>query len=416
MKRAITLVVWVAALTLAVPSAAREGAKIKVLHTFGSAKDGTFPSGPLLENHGSLYGTTNGGGGFGCEGYGCGTVFRLAQKADGRWSKKDLHDFSDNGDGARPVGNLVLDAAGNIYGTLAGLQPVQTALFQLTPGPKGWSSALIYTDATGPGLLIDKVGNLYGGMGRGQYKYGAIAELSPGSGGWNYAELYSFCSPHGQCPDGYDLAGPLVRDEKGNMFGAAVYGGVQVGCWISFGCGLVFEMTPNGDGTWTYDVLYRFLQPSTKDGQTPSGGLVMDASGNLYGTTGAGGVHNNGTVFELAFTGGHWRKTVLYDFPQYCDNGCGPGGNLALDKAGNLYGANGGGNGSCSGGTYFCGMIYKLAPQKNGSWKYSSVYKFNGTDGFGPNGVTLDSKGNIYGTTVWGGAYNFGVAFEITVH
>jgi uncharacterized repeat protein (TIGR03803 family) len=173
---------------------------------------------------------------------------------------------------------------------------------------------------------------------------------------------------------------------------------------------VIFEMTPNGDGTWTYHVLHRFASYPT-DGQTPYGGLVMDASGNFYGTTEFGGSKGNGTVFKLAFTHGHWKKTVVYDFPDW-HNGALPNSTLVLDKAGNLYGIGGGGNQGC--GPYTCGVVFKLTPQKTGKWKYSAVHKFTGPDGNFPIGVIVDGKGNIFGTTSNGGTYNAGVAFEIT--
>jgi uncharacterized repeat protein (TIGR03803 family) len=173
---------------------------------------------------------------------------------------------------------------------------------------------------------------------------------------------------------------------------------------------VIFEMTPNGDGTWTYHILHRFASYSA-DGQTPYGGLVMDASGNFYGTTEYGGAQGNGTVFKFSLTSGHWKKTVLYDFPSHGE-GWGPDSTLVFDKAGNLYGVGGGGNQGC--GPYTCGVVFKLAPQKNGQWKYSAVHKFSGPDGNFPIGVIVDDKGNLFGTTSNGGTYNAGVAFEIT--
>src|SRR5580692_2745657 len=246
-------------------------------------------------------------------------------------------------------------------------------------------------------------------MGRGQYKYGAIAELSPNSDGWTYTTLYSFCVF--RC--GYSPSAPPIWDGKGNLFGATTDGGVaQPACWTYAGCGVIFEMTPNGDGTWTYHILHRFLKFSSKDGQTPNGGLAMDAAGNLYGVTVYGGVHNQGRVFKLTFSGGRWKETALYDFPN-CADGCLPAGTPAFDRAGNLYATASGGLADCGG--YTCGVVFKLSPQQNGTWKYSVVYKLHGTDGnFLPYGVIVDSKGNIFGTTSAGGTYNSGVAFEIT--
>jgi uncharacterized repeat protein (TIGR03803 family) len=137
----------------------------------------------------------------------------------------------------------------------------------------------------------------------------------------------------------------------------------------------------------------------------------LDASGDLYGVTGLGGVHDQGTVFKFAFIGGHWKQTVLYDFPN-CADGCFPGRTLVFDKLGNLYGVSDGGIADCGG--YTCGVVFKIAPQKNGKWTYSVLHKFTGKDGAFPWGVIVDGKGNLFGTTENGGTYNSGVAFEIT--
>jgi len=281
-------------------------------------------------------------------------------------------------------------------------------VFELTPGPSGWSFTPLYTDGAGPGLLIDGAGNLYGPMGPGEYKYyGAIGELSPGSDGWTYTALYSFCSTF--CPDGFNPPAPPIWDGKGNMFGTTSAGGIMGGC--PNGCGVIYEMTPNGDGTWTYHVLHRFAS-FKNDGGEPLSGLVMDQAGNLYGATWMGGRYDQGTVFKLAYTGDHWKETILYDFPD-CNKGCGVEGTLALDKSGNLYGTAAGGTGNCG---FTCGVVFELSPQKNGKWKYSVMYDLTPeTGGFQPfYGVIVDDKGNLFGVTSQGGKYGGGTAFEIT--
>lgn len=388
--------------------AAWAGAKYKVLHNFGGGKDGQVPSGPLLlaGGHGSVYGITGGGPG----NYGYGTVFELTPGPRGRWEESMIHTFTAGNDGALPWGSLT-SGSGDLYGTLLGDNGLGgSGVFRIAHGSSGWTNTLIYTDGSGPGLLIDGAGNLYGAMGPGEYKYyGAMAELSPGSQDWNYTALYSFCSVF--CPDGFSPPGPPIWDGKGNMFGTTTEGGVrQSPCWSTNGCGVAFEMSPNGDGTWSYNVLHRFAS-TPADGQSPNGSLVMNASGTFYGTTGRGGEKGNGTVFKLTSTGGHWKETAVYDFPN-CSNGCAPWDTLVFDKAGNLYGAASGGNTTC--GLYFCGVIFKLTPEKNGKWRYGIVHKFSGPDGNFPLGVILDGKGNIFGVTENGGTYNTGVAFEIT--
>jgi len=397
---------WLAVALLLVLAASPAGwsaAKHRVLHAFGNATDGAMPWGPLtLDDSGKLYGVTLSGG-IAHGSYGSGTVFRLSPRANGKWKETILYK-SPGGDYSYPHGGLVIDSKGNLYGTMP------LTVFELTPGSGGWNFSALYTDGAYPGLLMDGVGNLYGGMGPGQYKAGAIGELSPGSGGWNYAQLYSFCNAN-SCPDGVGPPTPPIWDGKGNMFGTTTAGGIYKGCWLwTEGCGVIYEMTPNGDGTWTYHVLHRFLEHDPKDGQQPYSGLVMDKDGNFYGATANGGQYDQGTVFKFAYSGG-WKETIIYDFPN-CAIGCGVAGTLAMDKAGNLYGTAGGGTGNCG---LACGVVFKLSPQKNGKWKYSVVLDLNSeTGGAQPlYGVILDGKGNLFGVTSHGGKYGFGTAFEI---
>jgi hypothetical protein len=378
--------------------AAWSGAKYKVLYDFGGANDGSVPAGPpLLDGKSNLYGATGGGPGQ----YGYGVAFRLAPRANGRWRETILHIFARN-EGS-PWGALIRDRAGNLYGTTVAGSDV----YELSPTSRGWRFDAIYTDGAGPGVVLDQIGNLYGAIGGGNYfGIGAIGELSPGSDGWTYTDLFNLNPTVGYSPP----AAP-IWDGKGNMFGTTEDGGIsQPACWTSFGCGVVFEMSPKKEGGWTYHILHRFAS-FAGDGESPDGGLVLDASGDLYGVTGLGGVHDQGTVFKFAFVGGHWKQTVLYDFPN-CADGCFPGRTLVFDELGNLYGVSDGGIADCGG--YTCGVIFKLRPQTGGKWEYSVVHKFTGKDGNSPWGVIVDGKGNLFGTTSNGGTYNAGVAFEIT--
>jgi len=410
------------ALALFPPAPASAGVKYKALHSFGNARDGTTPDGPpVLDNSGCLYGVTWGGG-IGCPG-GCGTVFKLGQRSGGSWRETILHSFTAGSGGSIPQGTPVFDNAGNLYGTMAGYGSYAVSgVFELSPAHGGgWNFSVLYSrpsgdyGGAGPGLLIDDLGNLYGEMGPGQDNAGAIGELSPGSDGWTYTQLYSFCSGN-SCPDGEIPLTPPTWDGKGNMFGTTTWGGIYKGFCLAYqgndGCGVVYEMTPNGDGTWTYHVLHRFAS-SKNDGQNPYSGLVLDKAGNFYGGTWGGGAYSQGTVFRLAYTGGQWKETILYDFPD-CNRGCGVDGTLAMDKAGNLYGTAAGGPPSgCYGLT--CGVVFKLSPQKNGKWKYSVVYEFTEEGGGSAPfyGVILDGKGNLFGVTSQFGKYGFGTAFEI---
>jgi hypothetical protein len=382
----------------------------RVLHNFAAGEDGAIPSaGPTLDAKGNLYGTTNAGGGSGCDGYGCGTVFELTQGANGEWRQDVLLNFTDSTGGASSY-NLVFDNAGELFGgTVALIAGGPAPIFKLTHGKQGWSFHAAYKPG-GLGLVFGDTGSLYGFIGLGKYQCGAIGELSPGSNGWVYTRLYSFCSQKGGA-DGWDPLAPLSWDSRGNLYGTTYAGGNgPPNCHGSAGCGVAFQLAHNSDGSWTYHVLHRFANFKT-DGQYPYGGLTVDGKGNVFGTTTHGGQYDSGTVFELTPTsGGHWKQTVLYDFPSIYLGGA-PWANLLFDKAGNLYGSAGGGDLSCPG---TCGVIFKLSPQAGGKWKYSLVHKFHGTDGDGPNGLTMDAAGKLYGTTMSGGQYNYGVAFELT--
>ncbi len=238
-----------------------------------------------------------------------------------------------------------------------------------------WSYSILYTDgiarADGPGVVFDKSSNLYGYIGPGQDSAGAIGELSPASGTWTYAQLYSFCLQD-DCLDGLGGPAPPTWDSKGNLWGVTSYGGIsQKPCASDEGCGVVFEMTPNGDGTWAYNVIHQFAS-SSSDGQFPDGGLVQDAAGNFYGNTQQGGAYNHGAIFKLTFVGGQWVETILYDFPN-CVQACFPVGTMAIDKAGNLYGTTLGGifNQACGGFT--CGEVFEMAAQGNGIQVHSDA-------------------------------------------
>jgi uncharacterized repeat protein (TIGR03803 family) len=384
------------------------GAKYRVLHNFGSGKDGCVPRGPLiLDDRGNLYGATGGGGMGGCDS-GYGTVYRLVPRSNGTWNESILHSFKWGNDGAIPWGPLAFDRSGNLYGTLYGEPGTGMGVFQLSHTAAGWNNTVLYSDGAGPGLLMDGLGNLYGEMGPGQYQGGAIGELSPGADGWTYTPLHSF--------DGYDGLIPMAPpmwDGKGNMFGTTAEGGIYKSpCQTYLGCGVIFEMRPNGDGTWIYHVVHRFAS-FKDDGQNPYSGLVMDKAGNFYGATIAGGAYGFGTVFKFANTGGKWKETILHNFSGDCTYGCGVEGTLARDKAGNLYGTAGGGTGSCN--PYTCGVVFKLSPQKNGKWKYRVLYNFTAAGGgFQPfYGVIVDDKSHLFGVTSQFGKYGFGTAFEI---
>jgi len=369
--------------------------KYKILHAFGNGQDGAGTWGSLLlDSKGNLYGTTSGGGL-----YTYGTVFELTPGSKGKWRESILHSFDRNGqDGYESHGNLILDEAGNLYGTTTGGGASNLGtVFELAPGSGGWTESVLlsfdHTNGGGPyaGVTVDNNGNLYGTA-------DLVFELAPGSGGWTESVLFSFDGSDGGLP----LAG-VILDAKGDVYGTTEYGGAH-------NLGVVYELTPAEGGGWTEQILHDFT--NAPDGATPGvGALTMDRLGNIYGTTDGGGATGYGSVFKLARQPDNsWKERILYSFRNGA-TGSGPGGGVVLDSAGNLYGTTiYGGSPQCG-----CGVVYKLAPNKHGKWKYTVLHTFLGSDGAQPDAnLILDDKGNLYGTAATAGPYGAGVVFEVT--
>lgn len=215
--------------------------------------------------------------------------------------------------------------------------------------------------------------------------------------------------------DGYDPNSPVVFDSSGNLYGTTFYGGGH----DYEGHGVVFEVSPSSGGKWKTTIIHRFQGP---DGSNPSGVLLVDASGNLYGTTAGGGDNASGTVFELSpSAGGKWKETVLHSFGG-TDDGAVPYAGLVLGRHGILYGTTYSGGTSSNNCAYpgGCGTVFELTPRANGKWTETVLYRFKGPDGANPQeGVVLNGSGGLYGITSEGGAYNkclygCGVVFELT--
>jgi hypothetical protein len=418
-----SLILAVALALVSLPSAWAASTFVVLYNFTGGNDGGLVASYPVLDPDGNVYGVTYWGGtGAGCGSNGCGVLFELALQANGQWTESTPFDFTKDSGGASPHA-LLFDGAGYLIGgTVAEAPGGPAPVFQLISEGGVWNFNPIY-EGGGTDLVLGPAGSIYGVLGPGQYQAGAIGELSPGANGWTYTELYSFGGDDDK--DGYEPLAPLSWDAKGNLYGTTYWGG-GIGlpnCIQGLGCGVAFELSRNrsatATGLWTYHVMHRFASTST-DGQNPNGGLTLDGQGNAYGTTPVGGAQcapvGCGTIFKLTpFPAGPWlwTETILYDFPALpaCSLGCAPAYNLVFDKAGNLYGVAGGGNLSC-GGT--CGVVFKMTPGQNGQWSYSVIHEFDGTDGSGPLGLAIDGNGNLFGTTMTGGTYNLGVAFEIT--
>jgi len=351
-----------------------------------------------------------------CYPVGCGTVFKLRHTNSG-WLFTPIYHFQGHSDGAYPYGGVTISRDGSLYGTTdIGGTSLCGTVFNLKPPPAActaalcqWTKTTIYSfqgddgcDPSGP-LTLDQAGNLYGTTlnenGKG---YGNVYELSPSYGGWTETVLHAFTLSNGDgIFPGYT---GVIFDNAGNLYGMASGGG-DLSCAPGYGCGVVFKLTPSGSG-WTESGLYSFANGS--DGAYPEGGVVFDASGSLYGATTSGGMGGGGTVFKLSSFNGYWNFTLLATLVSTQQSG-GSWSSLVMDKAGNLYGT------SRAGGLYDEGTVFKLTPS-NGGWTFSIVHSFYcATDGCGPYGsVVFDADGNMYGTTGGGGPSYAGTVWEIT--
>ena len=265
-------------------------------------------------------------------------------------------------------------------------------------------------------LTLDNSGNLYGASSGGDNSYGTVFKLAPSNGQWTETVLYTFCQLSG-CADGAKPGAGLIWDAAGNLYGTTTAGG-------AYGSGTAFKLTPGANGSWMQTVMHSFGNGT--DGGGVSSALVFDRAGNLYGTTYGGGssqgcVRGCGTVFELSPNSNEtWSEKVLYSFcsasGSFCPDGANPVGGVVVDSAGDLYGTTffGGGN-----GVEF-GIVFELSPGSGSQWTEKVLYAFQGgsTDGANPNaGVILDSAGSLYGTTEFGYeavGINNGVVFELS--
>jgi uncharacterized repeat protein (TIGR03803 family) len=411
-------IVFVPLFLFLVASVISAAASETVLHTFKDAPSGAFPQSNLIADAaGNLYGTTQYGGA-----YGYGAVFTLILDSTGKWNETVLYSFTGGSDGANPLAGLVFDAAGNLYGTTGGFGNcciLTEVVYRLSPNGNGkWTLTVIYT-FQGPidgalaaySLVFDAAGNLYGAAyAGGASNFGTVFELSPAAQGpWTETTLYNFT-------DGFDGAypfGPLIFDPAGNLYGTTIVGG-DSNCNNFYppivGCGVIFELTKNGDGTWTETTVHAF---NYADGAFPEGSLVRDASGDFYGTTYGGPDYQCppqsegcGTVYRLSFASGSWKLTTLYDFAGGPDGG-NPVAGLVLGARGTLFGTTYSGGASPACPNADCGTVFELSPTTGTVWKEKILHLFSFPGGQGQRpaaSLIFDQAGNLYGTASQGGA------------
>lgn len=401
LRRALTLAVLSATLLMA--SRPAQAQTEHVLYSFTGTSDGSLPTSSLTltQNNGNFYGTTSSGG------LGFGTVFELSPNGTGGYTETTLYSFcpvAGCADGQNPTySNVIFDAAGNLYGTaFGGGANGLGVVFELINSGGTWTESVLHSFANAPdganpenGLIMDPAGNLYGiatigGTGNGK---GCVYELSPSGSGWTEKVLYDISSTHSA----------LTLAPKGNIIYGTSYG-------------TIFELTQNSSGVWVPTVLFTFNSAdSATEGSNPVGTLVLDSAGNLYGTTLTGGANNVGAVFKLTpATTGQWTETLLFSFggnAQFGPNAATPIAGVIMDARGNIYGT------TKAGGVKNAGTVYELAVAAKGAYKEHIVFSFTGENGAQPkSSLIMDSSGYLYGTTYGGGANGEGAVFEANAH
>ncbi len=408
------LAIAIAGLPVIVATQAAQAQTLTVLHNFLDENGGWVPTSLVMDASGNLYGNAVYGGPYTCDPdfQGCGLIFELSRQGS-HWSFSIIYLFGpETSNGYLPMGQLLLGSGGVLYGTteLGGACGDGT-VFQLTPSSARVSATINahwtltrlhdFGCENNPdlypygGVVADAAGNLYGttsaggshGCG-GEYGCGVVYKLTRSNGEWNYSVLYTFAG----LGDGARPLSNLTLDANGNLYGTTQLGGIA---W-----GVVFKVTPNGSES----VLHAF---NTGDGGYSDTAVTVDSSGNLYGCTSVGqdGDPGGAGVFELSPGDNGWTYKAIYKFAAYyaqCN------ANLLVDAAGNLYGT------SDNTGVYNSGgNTFSLAPS-NGMWAYTSLHDFNYyTDGWWPLGIVLDNNtGNIYGVTQ--GGNNGAIAYELT--
>ncbi|HEX4159802.1 MAG TPA: choice-of-anchor tandem repeat GloVer-containing protein [Rhizomicrobium sp.] len=385
------------AFTLAVLSALLPGGAQRalaqtetVLYSFQGGSDGADPaSAPMFDKAGNLYGTTYQGGT-----YGLGTVWKLTPSG----TETVVWSFGGGTDGSGPVSSLVMDKAGNLYGTTyqGGAYSLGT-VFKITPSG---GEAVLWSFGNGedganpspPWLVPDKEGNFFGTtLYGGAYNLGTVFKITPSGAEtvlWNFGS-----GTDGSLPEGLMLA------KNGNLYGTSFSGGDI----LPYG-GTIWELTPSGTET----VLHSFNPYHSKDGDDPNDAPVMDKKGNLYGTCHSGDNGSaGGAVWRLTPAG---KEKVLWQFNGNGIDGYNPYAGVVMDRKGNLYGVNHGGNPTdgTQGGT-----VWELTRSR--TLTILHTFAENGADGYGPvAAMVMDSQGNLYGTTTEGGAYGNGAVFEVT--
>jgi uncharacterized repeat protein (TIGR03803 family) len=415
LRKRHVMVIAMLALTLLAVGTPRANAQFTytVLHTFTGSPDGVYPSPLIRDSEGNLYGTAQAGGSDNsfCA-FGCGMVFKI----DPAGKLTALYDFTGGTNGGYPIAGLVQDKAGNFYGTTQGLGDSNlSVVFKLTPDGKETSYDPPNSDSIGSlasPVALDGKGNLYGmspyggtpncGWDREELGCGTLFKMTASG---KFSIVHTFDGTDGMNPQG-----GLVRDAKGNLYGAAFFGGIRT-CTTTGnghdepGCGTIFKIDVDGE----YTVLHTFT--GHQDGAGPQG-LIIDSDGNLYGIAQNGGNHGGnghlyglGTIFKVDSSG---KFSVLFTFTPEITESVGYANLLARDSTGNLYGA------KQYDGANNAGCLFEIDTEGN----YTDLFDFADTGqenpgGYRPISVVLGSAGDFYGSMALGGSSAFGTVFHI---
>ena len=408
----VTIAAFTLVVLLAGMAAPAQAQTYQVLHNFTFGLDGSEPWATVtVDQRGNLYGTTIYGGT-----NNRGTVFKLSHAGQG-WVFNPLYSFATS-DGVFTEAPLAIGPDGTLFGTTAaGGTAGEGTVYDVHPPSNPcrgaicpWTESVLHSftggaDGAVPGygaLVFNHAGNGFGTTTLGGINNGGVVyELTRTQQGWTESVAYTLSD----LTTGTDPYSGLIVDNTGNLYGTASSAG-------GLGNGSVYQLTPSGSGL-TGQYLYAFPVRDPDAGSTPYGGLVFDASGNLYGTTVNGGANGVGTIYELSPSGSGWSESVLFSFT---GNYPGPKYGLAIDAAGNLYGT------TFQGGAHQNGSVFRLS-YTNGQWVYTDLHDFaGGADGLFPlGGVAIDANGNLFGTTEIGGNLTgdcapdgCGVVWEIT--
>lgn len=384
-------------------------ATLTTLVNFNGPNGGAPQGNLILDSNGNLFGTTSSGG---ANGYG--TVFEIARTANGYASTPTILVSFTYSNGANPSDSLIVDANGNLFGTTSsgGTNGYGTA-FEIAKTDNGYASApttlVNFNSSTGvqprDSLIVDVNGNLFGTTyAAGANGYGTVFEIAKTANGYASAPttLVNFNLANGSYP-----IGRLIADATGNLFGTTYSGGAN-------NSGTVFEIAKTANGYASAPTI--LVSFTSSKGANPYGGLIVDANGNLFGTTDHGGASGYGTVFEIAKTANGYASapTTLVSFNS--SNGASPRGSLIIDANGDLFGT------TYLGGANNSGTVFEIANTANGyasapTTLVSFSSKSNGANPIGS--LIADADGNLFGDTSFGGAYNTGAGnngtvFEIT--